>query len=67
MTRMLDIAQNSQFSDKIDCEATKVRADAYLQKNHPGKGIPLKTTQASLAIFWELYSIVLKPIWRVKF
>ena len=56
------MAQNSFFSDEIDREATKVRADAHLQKSLPGKGIPLKTTQTSLKIFWELYSAVLKPI-----
>ena len=61
--RLLDMAQNSCFSDKIDCKATKVWADAYLQKSHPSKGIPLKTTQALLKIFRELYSAILKPIY----
>ena len=56
------MAQNSFFSDEIDCEATKVGSDAHLQKSLPGKDIPLKTTQTSLKIFWELYSAVLKPI-----
>ena len=64
---MLDMAQNSRFSDEIDCEATKMRADAHLQNDLPGKGIPLKTTHIFLTIFWELYySVVLKPIWRVE-
>ena len=56
------MAQNSCFSDKIDREATKVQADAHLQISHPGKSIPLNTTQAFLKIFWELYSATLKPI-----
>ena len=43
----------------FSCEATKVRADAHLQNSLPGKGIPLKTTQTSLKIFWEVYSAVL--------
>ena len=59
------MAQNSRFSDKIDREATKMLADAHLQNDLPGKGIPLKTTQIFLTIFWELYSVVLKSIWRV--
>ena len=63
---MLDMAQNSRFSDEIDREATKMQADAHLQNDLPGKGIPLKTTQIFLTIFWELYSVVLKPIWRVE-
>ena len=64
---MLDMAQNSRFSDEIDREATKMRADAHLHNDlRPGKGIPIKTTQIFLTIFWELYSMVLKPIWRVE-
>ena len=63
---MLDMAQNSRFSDEIDREATKMRADAHLQNNLPGEGFPLKTTQTFLTIFWELCSVVLKPIWRVE-
>ena len=59
---VLDMAQNSRFSDKLDREATKVQADTHLQKSHPGKGIPLNTTQTFLKIFWELYSAILKPI-----
>ena len=55
-------AQNSSFLDDIDREATKVRADAHLQKILPGIGISLKTTQTFITIFWELYSVVLKPI-----
>ena len=51
---VLDIAQNSFFSGEIDREATKVQTDAHLQKSHPGKSIPLNTTQAFLKIFWEL-------------
>ena len=42
------MAQNSFVLDEINREATKVRADAHLQKSLPGKGIPLKTTQAFL-------------------
>ena len=57
-----NMAQNSSFLDEIDREATKVRADAHLQKSLPGIGISLKTTQAFITIFWELYSVVLKPI-----
>ena len=57
-----DMAQNSSFLDKIDREATKVRADAHLPKSLPGIGISLKTTQTFITIVWELYSVVLKPI-----
>ena len=57
-----NMAQNSSFLDEIDREATKVRADAHLQKSLPGIAISLKTTQAFITIFWELYSVVLKPI-----
>ena len=56
------MAQNSFFLDEIDREATKVQADAHLQKSLPGKGIPLKTTQAFLKIFKELYSAISKPM-----
>ena len=56
------MAQNSSFLDEIDREATKVRADAHLQKSLPGIGILLKTTQTFIKIIWELYSVVLKPI-----
>ena len=56
------MAQNSFVLDEIDCEAMKVWADAHLQKSLPGKGIPLKTTQAFLKIFKELYSAISKPI-----
>ena len=31
----------------------KVQTDAHLQKSLPGKGIPLKTSQAFLKIFWN--------------
>ena len=58
-----DMAQNSSFLDEINREATKVQTDAHLQKTLPGIGILLKTTQTFLTIFWELYSVVLKPIW----
>ena len=64
--RVLDMAQNNRFSDEIDREATKIRANAHLQNGLPGEGIPLKTTQIFLTIFWELYSVVLKPIWRIE-
>ena len=57
-----DMAQNSSFLNEIDREATKVRADTHLQKSLPGIGISLKTTQTFITIFWELYSVVLKPI-----
>ena len=50
------MAQNSFFLDEIDCEATKMQANAHLQNSLPGKGIPLKTTQTYLTIFWELHS-----------
>ena len=56
------MTQNSFILDEIDREATKVQADAHLQKSLPGKGIPLKITQAFLKIFKELYSATLKPI-----
>ena len=49
-----NMAQNSFFLDEIDREATKVQADAHLQKSLPGIGISLKTTQAFITIFWEL-------------
>ena len=57
-----NMAQNNFISDEIDREATKVRADAHLQKSLPVIGISLKTTQSFITIFWELYSVVLKPI-----
>ena len=60
--RLQYMAKSSFFLDEIDREATKVQADAHLQNSLHGKGIPLKTTQTSLKIFWELYSAVLKPI-----
>ena len=60
--RLQYMAQNSFFLEEKDREATKVRTDAHLQNSLPGNGIPLKTTQTSLTIFWELYSAVLKPI-----
>ena len=56
------MAQNSSFLDEIDREATKVRANAHLHKSSPGIGISLKTIQTFITIFWELYSVVLKPI-----
>ena len=64
---MLEMAQNSRFSDDINNEVTKVPVDTHLQNGLPGKGILLKTTQIFLTIFWELYFAVLKPIWRVNF
>ena len=57
-----NMAQNNFISDEIDHEATKVRADAHLQKSLPVIGISLKTTQRFITIFWELHSVVLKPI-----
>ena len=57
-----DMAQNNSFLDEINHEATKVRADANLQKSLPGIGVLLKTTQTFITIVWELYSVVLKPI-----
>ena len=54
-----DLAQNSSFLEEIDREATKVWADAQLQKNLPGLGISLKTTQTFITIVWEL-----KPIFE---
>ena len=42
---------NSCFSDEINCEATKVLADAHLKKSHPGKGILLNTAPAFLKSF----------------
>ena len=57
-----DMAQNRCIMDEINWEATKVRANAYLQNSLPGKGILQKTTQTFLTIFWELYSAILKPI-----
>ena len=53
-----------QLLSSIDRGATKVQVDAHLQKSLPGKGIPLKTTQIFLTIFWELYSVVFKPIYE---
>ena len=49
-------------ASEIDRKATKVRVDAHLQKSLSGKGIPLKTTQTFLTIFWESYSVIFKPI-----
>ena len=60
--RLQYVAQNSFFLDEIDFEATKVQADAHLPKSLPGKDIPLKTTQAVLKIFRELYSAISKPM-----
>ena len=48
--------------DEIDREATKVWANAHLQKSLPAIGISLKTTQTFITIVWELYSMVFKPI-----
>ena len=62
--RLRYVAQNNFISDEIGCEATKVRADTQLQKSLPGKGIPLKTTQAFLKIFRELYSAYFKTYVR---
>ena len=59
-----DMAQNSFFLGEIDCEATKVRANAHHQKSLPVIGILLKTTQIFITIFWGLYSVVLKPIYE---
>ena len=59
---MFEIWHKQLLSDKINPEATKVLADAHLQKSLPGIGILLQTTQAFIKIFWELYSVVLKPI-----
>ena len=56
------MAQKSSFLDEINCKATKVQPDAHLQKSLPSMGISLKTTQTFLTIFWELHSVVLKPI-----
>ena len=39
-----DMAQNSCILNKIDREATKVRADAHHQNSLPGKDIMQKTT-----------------------
>ena len=50
------------FADGIDHEAIKVQIDAHLHSNLFNKGIPLKTTQNYLKIFWKLYSAILKPI-----
>ena len=63
----LDMAQNSCISDEIDYEAMKVPVDSHLQKSHLGKGIPLKTTQALLKIFRELYLAILKPICKILY
>ena len=46
-SRKQDAAQNSFFPDSINCEAMKVRANAYPQNCLPDKDIVLKTTQAS--------------------
>ena len=56
------MAQNSSFLDEIDREATKVWVNAHLWKSLPGIGISLKIAQTFIAIVWELYSVVLKPI-----
>ena len=53
------MAQNSFFLNESDREATEVQTDTYLLNNLPGNGIPLKTTQAFLKIFKELYSAIL--------
>ena len=45
-----DMAQNSPCLDEIDREATKVQADAHLQKSLPGIGILLKATQTFITI-----------------
>ena len=58
LTRQQYMAQNSFFLNEIDREATEVRTDGHLQDSLPGKGIPLKITQAFLKIFKELYSII---------
>ena len=53
------MAQNSFFLNEIDREATEMRIGTHLQDSLPGKGIPLKNTQAFLKIFKELYSAIL--------
>ena len=55
------MAQNSFFLNEIDREATEMRTGTHLQDSLPGKGIPLKNTQAFLKIFKELYSAILWP------
>jgi len=42
------MAQKSFIVDEIDREATKLQANAHIQKSLPGKVIPLKTIQVFL-------------------
>ena len=52
--KILDMEQNSRFSDEIDREATKVQTDVHPQNGLPDKCIPLKITQIFLRnyILW---------------
>lgn len=50
------------FLDMIDCEATKVLANAQCQKCLSGKDMVLQTTQTFLTNSCELYQIILKLI-----
>ena len=58
--------QYMALNSENDRKATKMRADTNLHNSLPDKGIPLKTAQTFLTIFWKLYSAVLKLIWRVE-
>ena len=61
------MAQNSCFSEEIDCEATKVQADAHHKKIHSGKDIPLNITQAFLKFLEIIFSDFKAYLREIKF
>ena len=56
------MAQNCFFSDAIECEAIKARANAHHHNCLPGKDIALKTT--FLTSSCELYRAILRAFLR---
>ena len=57
------MAQNSFFLNETDHKVAKVQADTYLQNSHFGEGTDsIKNHSDLLNNFWELYSVILKPI-----
>ena len=68
LTRLQYMEQNSFFLNEIDREATEMRTGTHLQDSLPGKGIPLKTTQAFSKIFKEIiYSPISQPIFESSY
>ena len=59
------MAQNRFFSDDIEREAIKARANAHHHNCLPGKDIALKTTSTFLTSSCELYRTILRAFLRV--